>query len=76
MQMKGGRLKDITEMNLKKGKGGLSFQPTVHKKKRERERGLQVNIRKVILCCVYCVYVSARQTIFNFPQVQRSQNKI
>lgn len=39
MQMKGGRLKDITEMNLKKGKGGLSFQPTVHKKKeRERER--------------------------------------
>lgn len=44
-----------------KKEGWLSLEPRAKK-------GLQVNIRKVILCCVYGVYVSACQTIFNFPQ--------
>lgn len=40
-----------------KKEGCLSLEPTVQKKKKKKP--LQVNIRKVISCCVCCVYVSA-----------------
>lgn len=54
--MKGRRLKDISKRNVKEGCLSLNCA----------KKGLQVYFRKVILCCVYYVYVSACQTIFNF----------